>query len=257
MATPSTANLYLGAGEIWFNRFDSSGNKTQWRHLGNCSKFELDPNVNTVEKYSSMSGARGLLSRAVVQTGASVSLTLNEFDPENVALAFLGATTVAGLQTTGTATDLTTAPAIVKKGSALDTGKRKIVVTSAKKSPSTALTSGTDYTYDSDSGLITILPGATNITDGDTLLWTGTYPTITTPIVQALSNALLLGALRFRSATDAVGPRYVVDVWRASMQPDGAIGFIGNDYAEIGFKAACLQDTSQAAGNQFFQAQQL
>jgi hypothetical protein len=257
MATPSTSNLYLGAGEIWFNRFDTSGNKTQWRHLGNCSKFELDPNVNTVEKYSSMSGARGLLSRAVVQTGASVSMTLNEFDPENLALAFLGVTTVAGLQTGGTATDLTTAPATAKKGYSLDTGKRKIVVTSAKKSPSTALVSGTDYTYDSDSGLINILPGATAIADGDTLLWTGTFPAITTPIVQALANALLIGALRFRSASDAVGPRFVVDVWKASIQPDGAVGLIGTDYGELGFKAACLQDTSQAAGNQFFQAQQL
>lgn len=257
MATPSSSNLYLGAGELWFNRFDTSGNKTQWRHLGNCSKFELSPNTQTAEKYSSMNGARGLLARAITQTGAEASLTLNEFDAENLALGFLGSATTSGLQGSGTATDQTLGTANVKKGYALDTGKRKIAVTGAKKSPATALTLGTDYSVDSDSGLITVLPGAVNIADGDTMLWSGSYPAITTPLIKALGNALILGALRYRSASDSTGPRYVVDIWKASISPDGAVGFIGTDFAEMGFKIACLQDTTQASDNQFYQAQQL
>lgn len=252
MATPNSANLYLGAGEIWFNRFDSSGNKTQWRHLGNVDKFELNPNVQLAEKYSSMNGARGLLSRAVTQTGAELSLTLTEFDPENLALGFLGQT-AAFSQISGTATD-TAVTGVVKKGQALDTGKRKITVTGVKKAPSTALVLNTDYTVDSDSGLITALSTSSTLSDGDSLLWSGSYPLIASTLIQALSNAIILGAMRFRSASDATGPRYLVDVWKASISPDGALGFIGKDYGEIPMKASLLQDTTQPAGNQFYQA---
>jgi hypothetical protein len=255
MATPSSDNLYLGSGEIWFNRFDATGAKTQWRHLGDVSKFEVTPNVTTAEKYGSMNGARGLMAQAITQTGAEGSMTLSEFDADNLALGFLGATTVSGLQTAGTATD-TAITGTVKKGYALDTGKKKIVVTAVKKGAST-LVLGTDYSVDSDSGLITALAGGVTLSDGDTITWTGTYPNITTPLVKALSNAIIKGQLRFRSASDATGPRMVVDIWKASIQPDGALGFLGTEFGEIGLKFSCLQDTTQASDNQFYQAQYL
>lgn len=249
MSTPDSNNLYLGAGEVWFNRF-SSGAATQWRHLGNVTKFELTQSVETLEKKSAMSGARGLLKRVVTGTTSEIALTLDEFDPENVALSLLG-TSSAFSQTSGTATD-TAITGTVKKGQWLDTGKLKIVVTALKKSPSTALVLGTDYEVDSDSGMVRILPGSTAVADGDSLLWTGTYPSITSTQVQALANSRIEGALRFRSASDSVGPRYLVDVWSVSIAPDGALALLGTEFGEIGLKAAVQEDTSKTVGQRYF-----
>lgn len=253
MSTPSSDNILLGAGEVFFNRFDSNGALTQWRHLGNCSRFELSPNVTTIEKYSSMNGARGMLARAITQVGAEVAITMDEFDPENVALAFLGST-AAFTQNSGSASD-TAVSGKTKKGYALDTGKKKIVVTAVKVS-TTEYTAGTDFTVDSESGLIFITPGST-IPDGSDITWSGTFPAISSTLVQALGNALLLGALKFRSASDATGPKYEVDVWKAAMTPDGAVGFISDQFGEIPMRAACLQDTTKSAGNQFYQARKI
>lgn len=249
MSTPDSNNLYLGAGEVWFNRF-SSGAATQWRHLGNVTKFELTQSVETLEKKSAMSGARGLLKRVVTGTTSEIALTLDEFEPENVALSLLG-TASAFSQTSGTATD-TAITGTVKKGQWLDTGKLKIVVTALKKSPSTALVLGTDYEVDSDSGMVRILPGSTAVADGDSLLWTGTYPSITSMQVQALANARIEGALRFRSASDSVGPRYLVDVWSVSITPDGALALLGTEFGEIGLKATVQEDTSKTVGQRYF-----
>lgn len=255
MSTPDSQNIYVGAGEVWFNRFDANGAATQWRHLGDVSKLELTVNADVIEKKSSMTGARGLLARVVTGVTGELSMTLSEFDPENLALALLG-TTAAFSQSSGSATDAAVI-GTVKKGSYLDTGKRKIVVTGVKKAPSTALVEGTDYTYDSDSGLIRILPGSSTVSDGDTLLWSGTYPAIISTQVQALANAVILGSLRFRSASDAYGPRYLIDVWKVAITPDGALALLSDSFGEIGLKGAMLEDTSKPVDNRYFQAVKL
>jgi len=255
MATPDSGNIYLGAGEVWFNRFGANGSPTQWRHLGNVSRLEPTQSVETLEKRSAMSGARGLLKRVVTSTTSEVALTLDEFDPENVALALLGSAS-AFSQSSGTATD-SAIPGTVKKGQWLDTGKLKITVTGVKKSPSTALVLGTDYEVDSDSGMIRILPGSSTVADGDSLLWSGSYAAITSTQIQALANSRIEGALRFRSASDAVGPRYLVDFWKVSIAPDGALALLTTEFGEITLKAAVQEDTSKSIGERYFRMVQL
>ncbi|HOD32985.1 MAG TPA: hypothetical protein PKO12_05870, partial [Holophaga sp.] len=223
MATPDSGNIYLGAGEVWFNRFDASGNATQWRHLGNVSRLEPAQSVETLEKRSAMSGARGLLKRVVTSTTSEVSMTLDEFDPENVALALLG-TAAAFSQSSGTATD-SAVTGTVKKGQWLETGKLKITVTAVKKSGGATLNAN-EYEVDSDTGMIKILSTASTVADGDSITWSGSYAAVTSTQVQALANSRIEGALRFRSASDAVGPRYLVDFWKVAITPDGALALL-------------------------------
>lgn len=254
MSTPDSANLYLGAGEIWFNRFDTSGNKTQWRHMGNVSKLELTQSAETLEKRSSMSGARGILKRVVTGTTSELGLTLDEFDPENLALALLGSVS-AFSQSSGTATD-TAITGTVKKGQWLDTGKLKITVTGVKKAAGSAL-NASEYEVDSDSGMIKILSTATTVADGDSITWSGSYPSITSTQVQALANAVIEGALRFRSASDATGPRQMVDFWKVSIVPDGALALLTDQFGEIPIKGTVQEDTSKAVGQRYFRMVQL
>lgn len=256
MATPDAANLYLGAGEIWFNRFTAgTTTKTQWRHLGNVSSFELTNTADTIERRSAMSGSRSILKKVVTGTSAEIAMVLDEWDTHNVALGLLG-TSAAFSQGSGTATDAAIT-GTVKKGDWLDTGYLKITVTGVKKSPSTALVLGTDYAVDSDTGMIRILPTSSTVADGDSLLWSGSYPAITSTQIQAMATTQIEGALRFRSASDAVGPRYLIDFHIVSVLPDGAMALLTTDFGTVNLRATVQEDTSKAVGQRQYKLVQL
>lgn len=248
MATPDANNLYLGAGELWVNRM-TNGAIGLWRHLGNVTRFELTPTVETLEKQSSMEGARGTLKEVVTKTTMEVGLTLDEFDPENLALALFGSVS-AYSQSSGTATDTSLGTSNSKKGYWLDTGKKKITVTAVKVG-ATTYTLDTDYTVDSETGMIYITPNST-IVDGSTVLWSGSYAAITSTQIQALANAKIECALQFRSASDATGPRFLCDVWKASIQPDGALSMLTEQFGEITLKGKVLADTSKPVGQRYY-----
>lgn len=249
MSTPDSGNLYLGAGELWINLYTAAGALTLWRHLGNVSSFELTPSVETIEKQSSMEGARGTLKRVVTKTAMEIALTLDEFDPENVALALMGSVS-AYSQNSGTATDASLGTTNSKKGYWLDTGKKKITVTTVKVG-STTYTEGTDYSVEAESGMIYIKPDST-IPDSSTVLWSGSYPSITSKQIQALANSKIEAALRFRSASDATGPRYEAEVWKASLTPGGAIAMLTEEFGSLSLSGTVLADTSKPVGQRYY-----
>jgi len=90
MATPSAKNLYIGSGQVFFDRFDDDENRTGLRHLGNVPKFDLKTEVTKIEKKSSMDAAKSTYDEAVTEKKVSADLTVEEFDPSNLALALYG-----------------------------------------------------------------------------------------------------------------------------------------------------------------------
>lgn len=90
MSTPSAKNLLLGAGKVLFNRWDSDGNRTAFRHLGNVPKCDLKIEVDKLEKKQSMYSVKTTYLEIVKEITATSDVTLEEFDPANVAIAFLG-----------------------------------------------------------------------------------------------------------------------------------------------------------------------
>ncbi|HMM22682.1 MAG TPA: hypothetical protein PKA10_18340 [Selenomonadales bacterium] len=89
-ATPSPKNLLLGAGPLYFDRYDANGKSTGLRHLGNVEKFTFKTDVQKVSKQSSMSAARRTYAEAAKEVTATGSLTMDEFDPANLALGLFG-----------------------------------------------------------------------------------------------------------------------------------------------------------------------
>ena len=90
MATPSAKNLYIGSGQVFFDRFDENDNRTGLRHLGNVPKFNLKTDVTKVEKKSSMNAAKSTYDEAVTDKKTTTDLTLEEFEPSNLAFALYG-----------------------------------------------------------------------------------------------------------------------------------------------------------------------
>jgi hypothetical protein len=121
-ATPSSENIYLGAGEVFFNRLDKLGKYTGERHLGNCTTFNVTSESEVKKKYSSMHAARTLYKSIITQIGASGKVSMDEYDPENLALGLFGE---AGIHTQAAAANLT-ANLEVKQGRYYHLGKYRI-----------------------------------------------------------------------------------------------------------------------------------
>jgi hypothetical protein len=245
--TPDSKNIYVGTGEVMFNRFDAAGAPTTYRHLGNVSKMEVTPSVTKIEKKSSMNAARATIASAITETKMGLSLTLSEFDPKNVALALLGTTSVLS-QASATKSDASLGNATL--GDWLNTGGLGITVT-AVKTGSTTLVLGTDYEVKASSGMIRILPTSTAVDDGDPITWSGTIPAKTYTQVQGLTNGKIEGMLRYESSLDNNGPRQLIDIWRVQINPDGALGFLSDDFADIPLTGDVLLDSSRPVGEQF------
>lgn len=77
----------VGAGELYFKRKDDPNG---FHHLGNAESFNITTDITTVEKNSSMNRRRELMSSVVTAVAPSASITLNEYNPYNLALGLFG-----------------------------------------------------------------------------------------------------------------------------------------------------------------------
>jgi hypothetical protein len=246
MSTPDSQNLLVGSGEVFFNRRELDGTHKGFRHLGNVSKLELAPAITAIESKSSMDAARAVRQRAITETKMQVNITMDEYDPQNVALVLLG-NAAAFAQSAVTKTDAALGSA--KVGYAIDTGFVSITVTSVKKG-ATVFVEGTDYTVNKASGLIMVLAGGA-ILDDDTLLWSGTVPAVTSSQVYALSNGNIEGVLKFVSSDDQVGPRQLVTVYRLSLNPTGTMALITDAFGQLELQGEALSDDTRPKGKKF------
>lgn len=245
---PNNGNLYLGRGEVYFDRFaDGTTNRTGELNLGNVTTFEVSMKDDTKEKYESMTHSSLLYGRASIRRTAEVTITGDEYSLENFALVTIGNQAVIS-QTGSTVTGetLTTAPI---QGCYYPTAKRKISSVTLHDGSSTK-TLGTDYTIDAVTGRIYIVPGG-SITNSDTLTVDYTYATISLNIVQGGTSPALDGYIRFIS--DPVkGPNYEVECWHANFVPDGKISFIADDYGNWTLKGLLIADLTNHAAEPYY-----
>lgn len=86
--SPNTDNYFIGKGNVYFKLVDADD--STYRHVGNCPKFEFTPKPEVKKHYSAMEGTKVLDRVATISVEAEVSITCEEFTPENLAVA-LGA----------------------------------------------------------------------------------------------------------------------------------------------------------------------
>ena len=80
-------DLMVGAGELYFRRSDDNN---KFHHLGNVEEFTITNDVTTVEKNSSMNKKRELMASVTTAIEPSASITMNEYNPYNMALGLYG-----------------------------------------------------------------------------------------------------------------------------------------------------------------------
>ncbi len=256
MPTPDAGNLSLGAGEVLFDRFDANGNPTGYRHLGNVESLSITTTVETVQKKSSMDGARGIYKEAVIGSEAEVSMVLSEYDPENLALGLLGDTATFSQASSSTSTGRQ-----INGGAALKfdrwyyLGFKQVTVTAVKQGAQTGVL-GTDYELNTELGLIKIKAGGV-FTEAVTT-WDGSAAAVTATQVRGLSVGKVEGRLKyFSAANQASGPRWEVDIHKLTLNPDGELQFISEEFGTFTLRGKAQKDTAKPAAEQFFVARKL
>lgn len=251
-AAPSSENLLLGKGQLWAKRFDTNGVGHAFLHLGNVETFEDTTADDNVDKFSSMSAGAPLYKRVNRRRTVTFKLVLSEYNPENMALLTMGSQSTlvqAATAVTGEALNATTIP-----GAYYRTAKLGPISAVVVKFGATTGVLGTDYAITNAAvGMIRILPG-TILTGAVTIDYTPTaYTSPTGPqVVHGGDSGIVQAELLF-IGDPTTGPKMMVNIWKASLTPDGAIGFISDDFANAGLSAAILDDSANHASSPLYE----
>lgn len=88
--SPNAENYTLGRGYVLFAQNDSGGNPTVAElDLGNTPEFNVSVDVEVLEHFTSRSGLRAKDKKVVSQITPRITFTLDEFNVENIKLAFM------------------------------------------------------------------------------------------------------------------------------------------------------------------------
>ncbi len=107
-------DLMVGAGTLFFKRSDDPHGL---HHLGNVEEFNITTDVTTVEKNSAMNKGRALMASVVTAVNPTGTLTMNEYNPYNLALGLYGregVRTQAGGAFTGVAYTVPSVPGVIE-----------------------------------------------------------------------------------------------------------------------------------------------
>lgn len=91
---PSTNNYAIGKGKLYIADFSTSPN---WKPMGNCPSIEIEPQVERLEHFSSMSGLKNRDKYPVVQAKYTVNFDADEICAENLTVFLQGSLSGSGL----------------------------------------------------------------------------------------------------------------------------------------------------------------
>lgn len=247
---PNPLDCTLGRGVVLFNRFDASLNKGAYILVGNCSEFKVTPTDDVKEVYNYMVPDGGLYTSAVARRKVQISMKLWEWNEQNVALGTVGDLNyLTQSSATVTAEAITPAAGLVL-GGVYQTLKRKISATTLHQG-ATILVLGTDYViYDSDEGLIQILPTSVTATAGSALTLDYTAAAITAqnqPIVAPFTHPQLFGSIKF-IGKPAQGKIWRATFWHTQLNPKDLGSLIGDDFATFDLDVRLLNDAAGQYG---------
>lgn len=251
MTTPSSANVLLGRGSIYFDRFDTAGLRTGFRHLGNCDQFSIANASEKLEMDNYMQQTKAKYASVITSTDNTITISGFEFDTENLALMSLGITsnyTQAATAVVGEV--LLPATATNIKGKYLFTAKKKIT-TVAVKQGATTLTLTTDYVIvDAAQGIIQLTTtGAA--ADGTAVTVDYTPVAITSgAAVKRVAASVLAecnGQLRFVS-NNTTGQNREYVFFKVAMIPNGELSAISDEFAKFTLTATVLDDSAGLYG---------
>ena len=253
--TYDTNEYQIPRGRVFFDRFDTLGNKTGERYLGNCPSFTIEITSEKAEHYSSEAGLRQKDQSVVVQVDRMATLRVDNMSMANVGLFLSGAAAAADQSADSEATEELT----VEQGlyyqlgitESSPVGARNIsdlVVTSTDSSPVT-YTEGDDYEVDEALGRIQILAdGLIAASAAETIACTYAVAAAGWDQVATGTVSEVQGAIRFIS-DNATGDERDAYMPLVTLTPTGQMALVsdGTDFNAMEFSLDILAPQNGAA----------
>lgn len=252
MAEPAVgANYLLGRGNLFIDRWSGGVKTGKWRFLGNVPKLEFSTEDDVLEKNSSCEAAAPLVLSIVRKRTPKLSISLDEYRVDNIALNLMGAAGTYS-QVTGAIVGESLTTTVVN-GDYVRTANRRITAVVVKKSPSTVLTLNTDYRIiDAESGVIQLITGGA-LAAGDAVIVDYTKGTITaeSKVSGGVSTVIDCGLLYIPDPAN--GPKDEVEVWHAQINNDGALPLITeDDTGQFSLTAKVISDAANHSSDPYY-----
>lgn len=247
-------NYTLGAGKLYFDRFDADGNSTGEFYIGNTTSLTYSADEERQEHYSADEAARDKDASIVTRSDVTIGFTTDDIQPENMAIMFKGEVgTLATAADTGVEETIT----VVKRGrwyqlgvdAANPSGLRLLTVDTVTDDAGTPVAipggdGGANYELDEALGRIYIKDDAPDIADGDAIIITYDVAASSRTIIINEGDQVT-GALRYiaDNTTGTNNDHY----WpKVEISPDGDYEFKGDSWNEMSFSGEVLKKDTLA-----------
>lgn len=249
------SNYFSGQGVVLIGSRDANGKPTGLKPVGNVRDLKITIETQTLEHKESQSGQRAVDFRLATETKASLTMTLEHYSRENLALALRGDGIVVPA---GSVID---EPLTFYAGAVMPLAHVKVssvaVTQGATPLVARAGTAPWDYDVNAEAGSLLFNGDAatratSGLTDGTALLVDYDYAAQTR--VEALTQAAPERFLRFEGLNTLNGNApVVVEVPRFVIDPAKEYGLItAGDAAAFELAGSVLIDNAITSGSRFF-----
>lgn len=229
-------------GRVFLGKRDPLGNPIDVRSPGNVAELKLSLKTDVIEHFESQTGQRALDHRMIKQKSATVTLTIEEFTKENLALALYGNYALAaGSTVTDEPIGTIAHPVNIGERYLLAHPKVSSLIVKDSASVPATLVDGTDYTATPDFGALQFL----NIT-GFTPPFKASYAFGAITEIGIFTQPLPERFLRLEGLNTAQNnAKVLVELYRVAFDPLKEISFISNDYNKFDLEGALLTDATK------------
>lgn len=239
------SEYFSGQGVVLLSERDPvTGEPLGFVPVGNVSDLKITISTSNLEHKESQSGQRGVDLRLNTETNVGLSMTMENFESENLALVSRGKETKLE---TGSGTKKIT----VKKGFIYSLDHIKVSDVTITPTSGTALELGTDYELNEDAGSFSILTDSAIADDGVEV--TVAYKYEDQFIVDALSVGSKELFMRFEglNTVESNSP-VIVEVFKFNTDPFNELALIGDDVQSFVLEGSVLSDPTRKKGSKYF-----
>lgn len=237
-------------GKVKIGKRLSNGQPDILRWVGNTPAFSLQLDETTIERNESYTGNRLPLRRASSGRQGTLNITFDEFNADNMALAWIGTktTVAASAAQVGVALAATVANPAKVGDTLIIPGKNlsAVAIKDSTGAPKT-LTPDVNYSLDAFAGSIDIL----DITTGGpfTMPLKADFTPGQRVVVGAFKQTSPELYIRLEGINTDDGSRVIVDVFRARLAPPKEQNYIGNDFTDFALSGSVLADLTRLSSD--------
>lgn len=234
-SSPNVDNYFIGKGIVSI----MLAGETSWRDVGNVPEFELTPELDVLDHFSSREGNRKKDRSIVRETSVALRMIMEELTTKNMKMTLMGTPSAAAinLSTTATWSNAGTALSAIASVTGLVIGRRYNI-------SGTGIPAGTTFVFD----------GATGGTMDTAATAAGTAAAVTITggvSLDLYSLSEIVGKVRMVGTND-VGAKGTFELNNVSFKPSSAINPISDEWGQFEVTGEVLVDTYGKFGQWYY-----